>query len=127
MLNYGDRARGKVITVINRYVPGSAMMTLVYLSPRSEVVGRPLAALLANDGARVLSVDIDCTSSTSHDGKELIRSDPRILKTTLVIHYSIQIEPSPPHHTHHPHFGRLSEYLGCSHLRSPIAILQSPN
>ena len=26
----------------------------------SEVVGRPLAALLANDGARVLSVDIDC-------------------------------------------------------------------
>ena len=27
---------------------------------RSEVVGRPLAALLANDGARVLSVDIDC-------------------------------------------------------------------
>ena len=26
---------------------------------RSEVVGRPLAALLANDGARVFSVDID--------------------------------------------------------------------
>ncbi|WWC91305.1 uncharacterized protein L201_006248 [Kwoniella dendrophila CBS 6074] len=43
LLNYGDRARGKVITIINR----------------SEVVGRPLAALLANDGARVISVDID--------------------------------------------------------------------
>ncbi|KAJ9111017.1 hypothetical protein QFC22_006613 [Naganishia vaughanmartiniae] len=43
LLAYGDRARGKVITVINR----------------SEVVGRPLGALLANDGARVLSVDID--------------------------------------------------------------------
>ncbi|ORY24796.1 hypothetical protein BCR39DRAFT_545977 [Naematelia encephala] len=43
LLAYGDRARGKVITVINR----------------SEVVGRPLAALLANDGARVLSVDVD--------------------------------------------------------------------
>ncbi|WVN91105.1 uncharacterized protein L203_106354 [Cryptococcus depauperatus CBS 7841] len=43
LLSYGDRARGNVITVINR----------------SEVVGRPLAALLANDGARVLSVDID--------------------------------------------------------------------
>ncbi|WWD21090.1 hypothetical protein CI109_105571 [Kwoniella shandongensis] len=43
LLAYGDRARGKVITVINR----------------SEVVGRPLAALLANDGARVISVDID--------------------------------------------------------------------
>lgn len=43
LLEWGDRARGKVITVINR----------------SEVVGRPLAALLANDGARVLSVDIN--------------------------------------------------------------------
>ncbi|OCH95903.1 NAD(P)-binding protein [Obba rivulosa] len=43
LLPYGDRAYGKTITVINR----------------SEVVGRPLAALLANDGARVFSVDID--------------------------------------------------------------------
>ncbi|KAL7282664.1 hypothetical protein ACG7TL_004137 [Trametes sanguinea] len=43
ILPYGDRAYGKTITVINR----------------SEVVGRPLAALLANDGARVFSVDID--------------------------------------------------------------------
>lgn len=42
-LPYGDRLYGKTITVINR----------------SEVVGRPLAALLANDGARVFSVDID--------------------------------------------------------------------
>ena len=42
-LPYGDRLYGKVITVINR----------------SEVVGRPLAALLANDGARVYSIDID--------------------------------------------------------------------
>lgn len=30
-----------------------------FLFVRSEVVGRPLAALLANDGARVFSVDID--------------------------------------------------------------------
>ncbi|KAM5534412.1 hypothetical protein V8D89_011879 [Ganoderma adspersum] len=43
LLPYGDRAYGKTIAVINR----------------SEVVGRPLAALLANDGARVFSVDID--------------------------------------------------------------------
>ena len=42
-LPYGDRLRGRTITVINR----------------SEVVGRPLAALLSNDGARVFSVDID--------------------------------------------------------------------
>lgn len=38
---YGNRLYGKTITVINR----------------SEVVGRPLAALLANDGAKVYSVD----------------------------------------------------------------------
>ncbi|KAB5589843.1 Methylenetetrahydrofolate dehydrogenase (NAD+) [Ceratobasidium theobromae] len=43
ILDYGDRAYGRTITIINR----------------SEVVGRPLAAMLANDGARVLSVDID--------------------------------------------------------------------
>ena len=42
-LPYGNRLHGKTITVINR----------------SEVVGRPLAALLSNDGARVFSVDID--------------------------------------------------------------------
>lgn len=43
LLAYGQRLYGKTVTVINR----------------SEVVGRPLAALLANDGARVFSVDID--------------------------------------------------------------------
>lgn len=43
ILPYGNRLYGKTITVINR----------------SEVVGRPLAALLANDGATVYSVDID--------------------------------------------------------------------
>lgn len=42
ILPYGNRLHGRTITVINR----------------SEVVGRPLAALLANDGARVFSVDI---------------------------------------------------------------------
>lgn len=43
ILPYGNRLFGKTITVINR----------------SEVVGRPLAALLANDGATVYSVDLD--------------------------------------------------------------------
>ncbi|KAF2459946.1 methylenetetrahydrofolate dehydrogenase [Lineolata rhizophorae] len=43
ILPYGNRLHGHNITVINR----------------SEVVGRPLAALLANDGACVYSVDID--------------------------------------------------------------------
>lgn len=43
VLPYGNRLFGRTITVINR----------------SEVVGRPLAALLANDGACVYSVDLD--------------------------------------------------------------------
>ena len=42
ILPYGNRLFGHSITVVNR----------------SEVVGRPLAALLANDGACVYSVDI---------------------------------------------------------------------
>jgi methylenetetrahydrofolate dehydrogenase (NAD+) len=42
ILPYGNRLFGKTITVINR----------------SEVNGRPLAALLANDGATVYSIDI---------------------------------------------------------------------
>lgn len=42
ILEYGKRLYGRRITVINR----------------SEVVGRPLAALLANDGAEVYSVDV---------------------------------------------------------------------
>ncbi|CAH1759775.1 4516_t:CDS:2 [Entrophospora sp. SA101] len=43
VLPYGNRLHGRVITVINR----------------SEIVGRPLAALLANDGAKVYSIDIN--------------------------------------------------------------------
>ena len=43
ILPFGNRLHGRKITVVNR----------------SEVVGRPLAALLANDGACVYSVDIN--------------------------------------------------------------------
>lgn len=42
-LEIGDQLKGRTITIINR----------------SEVVGRPLAALLANDGAKVYSVDVN--------------------------------------------------------------------
>ncbi|KAJ4410282.1 Methylenetetrahydrofolate dehydrogenase [NAD(+)] [Gnomoniopsis sp. IMI 355080] len=45
ILAEGNRLYGKTITVINR----------------SEVIGRPLAALLANDGANVFSVDVTGT------------------------------------------------------------------
>ncbi|KAL3901469.1 MAG: hypothetical protein SGCHY_000575 [Lobulomycetales sp.] len=43
ILEEGNRLHGRTITVINR----------------SEVVGRPLAALMANDGANVYSVDVN--------------------------------------------------------------------
>lgn len=43
VLPYGNRLYGRTITVVNR----------------SEIVGRPLAAMLANDGARVYSVDVN--------------------------------------------------------------------
>lgn len=42
-LHYGNRLYGKKVMVVNR----------------SEIVGRPLAALLANDGATVYSVDVN--------------------------------------------------------------------
>lgn len=65
LLDYGDRAYGRTVTVINRSVvcaptcellPSYLLLFSIY---RSEVVGRPLAALLSNDGAHVFSVDID--------------------------------------------------------------------
>lgn len=43
VLPYGNRLYGRTITVVNR----------------SEIVGRPLAAMLSNDGAKVFSVDIN--------------------------------------------------------------------
>ncbi|CAK9441377.1 uncharacterized protein LODBEIA_P52450 [Lodderomyces beijingensis] len=43
ILHYGNRLYGKKVLIVNR----------------SEIVGRPLAAMLANDGATVYSVDIN--------------------------------------------------------------------
>lgn len=45
LLDYGNRMYGKQVVIVNR----------------SEIVGRPLAALLANDGATVYSMDLDGT------------------------------------------------------------------
>lgn len=60
ILPYGNRLFGRTITVINR----------------SEVVGRPLAALLANDGASVYSVDLDGVQLfTRGSGLKKIRHD----------------------------------------------------
>ncbi|KAJ1815362.1 Methylenetetrahydrofolate dehydrogenase [NAD(+)], partial [Coemansia sp. RSA 2599] len=57
-LPYGDHLRGKTIAVVNR----------------SEVVGRPLAALLANDGAKVYSIDINDIQIYERDQKASINS-----------------------------------------------------
>ncbi|KAI6135201.1 hypothetical protein EV401DRAFT_887657 [Pisolithus croceorrhizus] len=82
ILPYGDRAYGKTVTVINR----------------SEVVGRPLAALLANDGARVFSADIDSIQEYT----KRPRSSPEAGKKYL------------PHHTAHPCNLTLQECLALS-------------
>ena len=49
----GQRLRGSVITIVNR----------------SEIFGRPLAAMLANDGAMVFSVDIDSIVAFKEGGR----------------------------------------------------------
>eukprot|EP00443_Scrippsiella_acuminata_P129955 CAMPEP_0115689052 /NCGR_PEP_ID=MMETSP0272-20121206/61339_1 /TAXON_ID=71861 /ORGANISM="Scrippsiella trochoidea, Strain CCMP3099" /LENGTH=1176 /DNA_ID=CAMNT_0003128783 /DNA_START=42 /DNA_END=3568 /DNA_ORIENTATION=+ len=55
----GDRMAGKTVTIVNR----------------SEIVGRPLAAMLANDGAAVYSVDIDSTYIFRRGRVEPVQAD----------------------------------------------------
>merc|ERR1712032_290179 len=65
VLPVGERLSQKTVTIVNR----------------SEVLGRPLAAMLANDGATVNSIDIDSTyifqrgtlSSTAETTETLVR------------------------------------------------------
>lgn len=91
LLPYGDRAYGRIVTVINR----------------SEVVGRPLAALLANDGARVLSVDIDSIQEYT--------KRPRIPSTSTSTSTSTSAsERYNPRHVVHPSPLSLQECLAIS-------------
>ncbi|KJA29778.1 hypothetical protein HYPSUDRAFT_174632 [Hypholoma sublateritium FD-334 SS-4] len=87
ILPYGDRAYGKTITVINR----------------SEVVGRPLAALLANDGARVISVDINSIQEYT--------KRPRVPTDTTE---SLTVQRYHPRHVVHPSHLSLQEALALS-------------
>ncbi|KAJ7129249.1 hypothetical protein C8R44DRAFT_978675 [Mycena epipterygia] len=87
ILPYGDRAYGRTITVINR----------------SEVVGRPLAALLANDGARVFSVDIDSVQEYT--------KRPRVAGTSQS---SDAARRYHPRHVVHPSNATLQECLALS-------------
>ncbi|KAF9910097.1 NAD-dependent 5,10-methylenetetrahydrafolate dehydrogenase [Lobosporangium transversale] len=66
ILPYGNRLHGRIVTVINR----------------SEIVGRPLAALLANDGAKVYSVDINGIQEF-HRGVGLQLKKHEVSETTL--------------------------------------------
>ncbi|KIK03138.1 hypothetical protein K443DRAFT_676985 [Laccaria amethystina LaAM-08-1] len=99
ILPYGDRAYGKTITVINR----------------SEVVGRPLAALLANDGARVLSVDID--SIHEYTKRPRVATNPSS-EPTLAQKYH-------PRHIVHPSNLTLEECLAISDV--VVSAVPSPS
>ncbi|KAJ3410880.1 hypothetical protein HDV05_003135 [Chytridiales sp. JEL 0842] len=68
ILPYGNRLHGRTITVINR----------------SEVVGRPLAALLANDGAKVYSVD-EFGIVEFHRGAGLHLRKHEVFETTMTL------------------------------------------
>ena len=69
LLPNGDRLHGRIITVINR----------------SEVVGRPLAALLANDGAKVYSVD-EFGILEFHRGEGIKMKKHEIFETDISLH-----------------------------------------
>jgi len=76
ILPYGDRAYGKTVTVINR----------------SEVVGRPLAALLANDGARVFSVDIDSVQEYTKRPRRSLENEARYHPRHIVHPSTLSLE-----------------------------------
>lgn len=63
ILHYGNRLYGKKVMIVNR----------------SEIVGRPLAALLANDGATVYSVDINNIQQYSR-GDDLLEKRHKALQ-----------------------------------------------
>ncbi|KAI9275912.1 hypothetical protein BDA99DRAFT_431481, partial [Phascolomyces articulosus] len=68
VITYGNRLYGRTITVVNR----------------SEIVGRPLAAMLANDGAKVFSVDVNGIQVfTRGDGIKLKAHKVEDIDTTL--------------------------------------------
>ncbi|KAJ3262261.1 hypothetical protein HK103_002674 [Boothiomyces macroporosus] len=68
ILPYGNRLHGRTITVINR----------------SEVVGRPLAALLANDGAKVFSVD-EFGLLEFHRGENIKLARHQVIETKVTL------------------------------------------
>ena len=70
---HGNQLHGKIITIINR----------------SEVIGRPLAALLANDGAKVYSIDLT-------DVLEFHRGSGLTLRKHVVVDSTMKLEQVLP-------------------------------
>jgi methylenetetrahydrofolate dehydrogenase (NAD+) len=73
-LEEGNRLHGKTITIINR----------------SEVVGRPLAALLANDGALVYSVDENGILEF-HRGSGLLLKKHQVVETQVTLKEALKL------------------------------------
>lgn len=72
---------------------------MITIINRSEVVGRPLAALLANDGARVISVDLDSIvefskrPSKAAEGKKPLTSPHHIVTplSDMTLHKALNL------------------------------------
>lgn len=77
-LPIGQQLKGKTVTILNR----------------SEIVGRPLAAMLANDGATVYSIDIE-TIYQFLPGQTLQRCDANITPESCVRQSSIVVTGVP--------------------------------
>lgn len=97
-------------------------------SPRSEVVGRPLAALLANDGARVFSVDIDSIQEyTKRPHVTPPPTEPSSLgePSSQEAAVAVKARRYHPPHVVHPSSFTLQECLALSDV--VISAVPSPN
>lgn len=82
----GQRLKGCVITIVNR----------------SEIFGRPLAAMLANDGAQVYSVDIDSIVQFSAGGRTQRCKESKITLEDCVRQSSVVVSAVPNDKFHIP-------------------------
>ena len=61
----------KILEYLNEYNETKTLNKTITIINRSEIVGRPLAAMLANDGAKVYSIDIDSTFIVTKSEKKI--------------------------------------------------------
>lgn len=77
LLHYGNRLYGKKVLIVNR----------------SEIVGRPLAALLANDGATVYSIDINDIQQFTR-GDDLLEQRHKVIDLDTGVHSVETLAPT---------------------------------